>query len=190
MFCFCVHINHTAPSCICQICFPLSCTGTIHGLKTQPTGRPIKLLCITTTFGSNWWRIVKHLANPERLLHLHQPCFCTPQTGSDPRHQPPPMSLKKKKKSSWRISASVQGLCKMETATGHGGHSYPSPQRKIKMSKDSGHLAGRGPGQAAVTHGPCQAATRPLQAGSMLTHSFARHTIRTAIWGRGRFYFW
>lgn len=46
------------------------------------------------------------------------------------------------------------------------------------MSKDSGHLAGRGPGQAAVTHRARQAATLPLQAGSELTHSFARLTSR------------
>lgn len=62
----------------------------------------------------------------------------------------------------------------MDTVTGHGGHNYPSPQRKTKMSKDSGHLAGRGPGQAAVTHRAHQAVGLPLHAGSKLTHSFAK----------------
>ena len=164
-------VNDRAPAWICPICFPLSCIGTIQGFQTQPTCGPIKLLHMTATFGSNCWRTVKHFANPERLLHFHQPCFEN-RLKSPP--QPPPPTISLKKKNFMKDFCLYSGPCKMVTATGYGGHNYLSTQRKIQMSKDSGHLACRGPGQAAVTHQACQAAPLPLQAGSILTHSFAR----------------
>ena len=126
---------------------------------------------MTATFGSNCWRTVKHFANPERLLHFHQPCFEN-RLKSPP--QPPPPTISLKKKNFMKDFCLYSGPCKMVTAAGYGGHNYLSTQRKIQMSKDSGHLACRGPGQAAVTHQACQAAPLPLQAGSILTHSFAR----------------
>ena len=125
-----VFVNDRAPAWICPICFPLSCIGTIQGFQTQPTCGPIKLLHMTATFGSNCWRTVKHFANPERLLHFHQPCFEN-RLKSPP--QPPPPTISLKKKNFMKDFCLYSGPCKMVTAAGYGGHNYLSTQRKIQI---------------------------------------------------------
>lgn len=122
------------------------------------------------------------------ILQILKGCYiCTSLASADLRKQtqiptttPSPNKFsEKRKKNFMKDFCLYSGPCKMVIATGYGGHNYLSTQRKIQMSKDSGHLARRGPGQAAVTHQASQAAPLPLQAGSILTHSFARWMSET-----------
>ena len=111
---------------------------------------------------------IKHFANPERLLHLHKPCFEN-RLKSPPQPHPPTISLKKK--NFMKDFCLYSGPCKMVTATGYGGHNYLSTLRKIQMSKDSGtlHAGGQGRLQWPIRHArqprsPCKKAPYSLTA--------------------------
>lgn len=167
----CVPVNYTTPAWICQICFPPLALLQSKSFKLNP---PVGQL--------SYFAWQPHLAVIDgaqlSILQILKGCYiCTSLASADLRKQtqiptttPSPNKFsEKRKKNFMKDFCLYSGPCKMVIAIGYGGHNYLSTQRKIQMSKDSGHLACRGPGQAAVTHQASQAAPLPLQAGSILT---------------------
>lgn len=98
------------------------------------------------------------------------------------RPTPPPTSPQlPEKRGHCEGSLPPSGGGRKDTAPGHGGRNYPSSQRKIKCPKIVATWQA-GPGQAAVTHPACQAATAACT-HPVLTHSPARRTGRAEASG-------